>query len=335
MKMNKLENIKLSFIIPVYNVEKYLCECIDSIVNQIKSECEIILINDGSTDSSGKICDEYDKKYSFVKTFHKENTGVADSRNFGLKHAVGKYVAFVDSDDFIAEQAINKIIDWINEYSADLCFLNAVKWYSNSKEEKVDTLFDRDKIFNKESEEVLYYLATMEKYPGSCWGKLFRREFLLEYNILFPSKRKHGEDLTFVRKVLLNANSFDYLPLIFYKYRQGRKESVTHSINVTSFLELSKFVIESLEECDSFKGKSIKKYESFMSFVGYEYGIMLYHYSRLSNDDKKKYYSILKDNSWVMKHGKTRKIKIIYFLIKVLGIRFIAYILNIYMSFRL
>ncbi|MBR5794559.1 MAG: glycosyltransferase, partial [Erysipelotrichaceae bacterium] len=85
MKMNKLENIKLSFIIPVYNVEKYLCECIDSIVNQIKSECEIILINDGSTDSSGKICDEYDKKYSFVKTFHKENTGVADSRNFGLK----------------------------------------------------------------------------------------------------------------------------------------------------------------------------------------------------------------------------------------------------------
>ena len=93
----------ISIIVPVYNVENYLKECIDSILRQEFRDYEIILVDDGSKDDSGKICDEYGKKYSFISVIHKKNGGLSDARNFGLKIAKGEYILFIDSDDYIAK----------------------------------------------------------------------------------------------------------------------------------------------------------------------------------------------------------------------------------------
>ena len=109
--MNQPNNktVQLSFIIPVYNVEAYLIECVESIISQIEDNCEVILVNDGSTDNSGKICDEYALNYAFINVIHKENGGLSSARNAGLKCAKGEYIAFIDSDDRIASNSVKQI----------------------------------------------------------------------------------------------------------------------------------------------------------------------------------------------------------------------------------
>ena len=101
--------MEVSVIVPVYNLQDFLSNCVNSIVNQnmAKSKYEVLLIDDGSTDKSGELCDEYSRRYSFVKSFHKPNGGLSDARNYGLKHATGKYIAFIDSDDAIGPDYLN------------------------------------------------------------------------------------------------------------------------------------------------------------------------------------------------------------------------------------
>lgn len=117
----------ISFIVPVYNVEKYLDTCITSIVDQKYKDYEIILVDDGSTDSSPKICDRYEHQHSFIKTIHKENGGLSDARNYGIKAAKGEYILFVDSDDYIAPDAVENIVNTLKseKNDIDVMFLEA------------------------------------------------------------------------------------------------------------------------------------------------------------------------------------------------------------------
>ena len=116
--MNKL----VSIIIPVYNVEKYLAECIESVLKQTYQNIEILLIDDGSPDNSGKICDEYEEKDSRVRVIHKENGGVSSARNVGLEQANGEYITFIDSDDFVSESYIEELYIALENGNSDLAF---------------------------------------------------------------------------------------------------------------------------------------------------------------------------------------------------------------------
>ena len=325
MGNNKL----LSFVIPVYNVEEYLRECVDSILYQIDDSCEIILVDDGSTDGSGDICDEYKAKSDIIKVIHKENTGVADTRNFGIKQATGKYITFVDSDDFIENGSLAKIFEWAKECSVDVCLLNGVKWYSDSKEHLIDEIFDKEQIQNKNPEDVLYYLSNADKFPGSACMKLFRRKFILNSNIYFPINRKHGEDLTFVRKAFLNAKSFDYLKIKFYKYRQERKESATHFVNDVSFFDIYKFISESVEECNSIKRAYPKKYISLMNFVAYEYCILLWQMQYVSIEKKQEAQKIVSEYEWLLNFSRMSKVKKVNLIKKLFGLKITSKILDI------
>ena len=128
---------KISIISPVYNVEDYLKDCVESILNQTYKNIELILIDDGSTDNSGKICDEYASKDNRVKIVHKKNGGLSSARNAGLDIATGDYIFFVDSDDFLYKNSvIEKIIKATNGGTKDLILLPYIKWYSESKYEE-------------------------------------------------------------------------------------------------------------------------------------------------------------------------------------------------------
>ena len=118
---------KLSFVLPVYKVEQYLRQCLDSILTQATEECEVVLVDDGSPDNSGVICDEYAAKYSNVKVKHIPNGGNSAARNLGVDLAEGEYICFVDSDDYIDAEAVPKMLDWIHQEEADVCFLQATK----------------------------------------------------------------------------------------------------------------------------------------------------------------------------------------------------------------
>ena len=203
-------NPKISIIIPVYNVEQYLMQCLDSVVNQTYKNLEIILVNDGSTDNSGKICDEYNLKDSRIKVVHKENGGISSARNEGLKLSTGSYVAFVDADDYLEKQYIEKLV----ETDADIAVCSFYKEYPFNSEKNI--------IINKKTlktkDEFIYDILSFQKALGCAWGKLFNTKFLKENNIFFNENLKVAEDAEFCLISVQYNPKIVYIPEILYHY---------------------------------------------------------------------------------------------------------------------
>ncbi len=320
---------ELSFIIPVYNVENYLEECVESILCQVDERCEIILVDDGSPDNCPQICDEFAGKDSRVKVIHKENGGLSSARNAGMLAASGKYVTFVDSDDLIYSDSIPMIIEWIKNEDADICFLQAEKIYPDGTLQDLGECIESKPLRGHSAEEAVSYLASRPKYPGSAWSKLYKRDFLNEFDLHFPYDRRYSEDLGFIRDCILNARKFDALEIPFYKYRQGRKGSITNHITLKNFNDLFLFIEESVGKLYAQQGNdSVSK--SVMSFVAYEYSVLLYLYFQIPKEERKSILPKLKKYSWVLEYAKTKKIRIIYFMCRLFDVRFAAFAMKQY-----
>lgn len=322
---------KISFIIPVYNVKDYITQCVESIASQASEEVEIILVDDGSTDCSGAMCDAFAEKYPIVCVFHQKNAGHSAARNFGLNKATGKYVVFVDSDDFIGANSVCKIINWIDNNDEDLCFMNFYKYFPDGKTQLVDRYPDSSIIKGNLADKALEIIARGEKFPGSACGKLFKRERLVRNNIVFPLDLRHGEDLTFMINCYANFDSFDYLNIDYYYYRQERKDSITASVDKTQICaNLSTFVINTIKYSEGFPDKK----DSLLNFAAYEYLIVLSAYCLLKNDAKNKTKTFLNEYKWVLKHGTSKKIRILRLITKVLGLKLTSILMRTWMNIR-
>ena len=325
----------ISFIIPVYKVEKYINECVDSILNQLTDACEVILVDDGSPDRSGVICDGYADRDSRVKVVHQKNSGHSAARNAGLKMAVGEYVSFIDSDDYIGQGCVKEILNWIKTADADICFMEGYKLFPDGTTESLGDEIVRSQILGRSKEEVFQHLATLPKYPGSACTKLFRREFLMENDLKFPIDLTHAEDLTLCLNCFLKAERFDALPCPFYYYRQNREGSMTSKISGSSFHGLSEFVsnfADSLTDKQRNPHTRITGYA--MAFVAYEYSILLWEYSRLNTAEKNAAKEFLQDYKWVLSYGASKKTKLIQKVVRILGVDLTAKVLDVYMRNR-
>lgn len=221
------EKYLISIIVPVYNVEKYLTECVDSIVNQSYKNLEIILVDDGSTDNSGYMCDQFARKDLRIRVFHKVNGGVSDARNYGLKVAKGDYIGFVDSDDSIELDMYENLLK--------LCIENEVKLSCSKFEEKCDKKIDKRGI-RSEIKEVLLSAEELLKciiwgddtvvLTVAVWNRLYHRDIIK--GVEFPKGKDYGEELVFTTKVVLNAGQCAYTSKELYHYRI-RKDSIIHS----------------------------------------------------------------------------------------------------------
>lgn len=327
--MEANQQILLSFILPIYNVEQYLEECVDSILTHMTDDCEIILVDDGTKDSSGKICDRYAENDSRIRVIHKENGGLSSARNAGLAVARGTYVSFVDSDDKIYSDSVLKILEWIRNGGTDMCFLEAEKFFPDGTRYNLGECIAGDQLRSRSRKEAIAYLASRPKYPGSAWAKLYRREFLLENDLHFPFDRRYSEDLGFIRDCILAARDFDALNIPFYQYRKNRQGSITSNITSKNFNDLLLFVSESDEKLDVRKTNDPVA-QAIMSFVAYEYAILLYLYHSLPQADKKEVRAKLKTYSWTLKYARTKKGKIISLVCRLFGIRFTAFLLKQY-----
>ena len=161
-----------SIIIPVYNVEKYLNECVDSVLNQKNVDYEIILVDDGSTDNSGQICDEYVKNHSNISVIHKQNGGASDARNIGIEEAEGDYILFIDSDDKIEKNSLSKINEVIiNQKFPDIVMLEVYKYFDNNG--TIISLSDgvNEDIDILKGKKLFEYLSNLPKYPASPCSK--------------------------------------------------------------------------------------------------------------------------------------------------------------------
>lgn len=212
--------MKISVIVPVYNVEKYLEKCLDSLVNQTLKDIEIIVVNDGSPDNSQKIIDKYSKKYKNIKSYIKENGGLSDARNFGIKKATGKYVAFVDSDDYVREDMYEKMYQKAISGNFDMvvCDLNYI--YENSDKIK--------RASSNVAKDTTNIKKTMLNIYPAAWNKIFKKE-LFSNKIEFK-KGVWFEDVEFIYKILPYVNSIGVVAEPFNQYLQ-REGSITKSVD--------------------------------------------------------------------------------------------------------
>lgn len=325
---------KLSFILPIYKVEAYLPQCVDSILTQAGEHCEIILVDDGSPDNCGAICDAYAAKHDFIKVIHKPNGGLSDARNAGLKVATGRYVLFVDSDDYIEEGSVEQILRWIDSTDADFAFLLSRKVFPDGTSEPLGENLIRQEIQGKSRVEVLRFLAGCPKFPASAWGKIYRRDFLLEGNHWFPNDRRLSEDLQYSIDLFLSAEKFDYLDFPYYCYRQSRAGSITNHISPRYYFDTFLFVSDCANRFAP-GGKAKDEQSSLaLSFAAYEYAIRLWELPELSGEDWEKAWSLLKEYRWVLAYGRSSRTKLVHYAVMILGLRGTAKLLKWYMSRR-
>ena len=225
-----MHNTKISVIVPVYNVERYIHECIDSILNQTFKEFELILIDNGSIDNSGKICDDYGKRDNRIKVIHTENVGVSVARNIGLKAAIGEYIMFIDSDDYIEKCTLMNSYSIAQMYNADIVMfaLKLIYEHSNNKDEVVSyNKYDDIEIYS--NKEVIKKYLTHE-IRGYVWNRLVKREILIRNNIVFPIGVGYGEDIFVTLETISAAQKVVLMNEAMYNYRQ-RKDSMSKIIS--------------------------------------------------------------------------------------------------------
>lgn len=212
----------VSIIIPIYNVENYLQQCIDSLLNQSHSQLEIILIDDGSTDRSPQICDENEKKDSRIKVIHKQNAGAASARNVGLDVATGEYICFIDSDDYIKENYVEKLLYFLEGNNADVSVCSYLYLYKDAIEHEY-----MDPIGVVSEKEFIRRFLTDWKC-GLLWNKMFKATLMR--NVRFEEGHKIDDEF-FTYKVIMNADKVVVISDELYIYRM-RASSVMQSTQI-------------------------------------------------------------------------------------------------------
>ena len=297
-----------SIVIPVYNVEKYLNQCVDSILSQTFKDFELILVDDGSKDNSGQICDGYAQMDARVKVIHKENGGLSDARNEGTSQASGKYIIYVDSDDYIDGDDFLEEVYSKAQNGADVICYKFRKYYDNAgKFGECSFSFPDFESYNTLPERVRY-LVCRDSFYCSAWSKAIKLELIKDNEILFE-KGLLGEDQEWYYHVLIKAKSIDAIDRAFVIYRQ-RENSITKT-----------FKIKNLTDCLYI----IKKWNTQIGIaeIEEEYKTALYHslaklycniliaYTNLKDKNKKKYYKELKELKLLLKYNLNPRTRVV------------------------
>ena len=231
-----MKNDLISIIIPVYKVEKYLEKCIESVLKQTYTNLQIILVDDGSPDNCGKICDEYAKKDSRIEVIHKINGGLSDARNVGIAKAKGKYIGFVDSDDYIKEDMYEILINLIKEYDADVSICNLY-----------DVIEGKEYIRNKENGikeynriDILKEVLLDKNIQSYAWNKLYKKELFNE--IKYPIGKKY-EDIGTTFYIFEKCNKVVVTSEPEYYYLK-RADSLVNNVTESTVLDYTEIIIQ-------------------------------------------------------------------------------------------
>lgn len=290
-----MENkIDIDLIIPVYNVQPYLRKCIDSALAQTLSYFRIILVDDGSTDGSGAICDEYAKKYDRIEVVHQENMGLSGAKNTGMKISKAPYIMFLDSDDWISSNTVEMMARVIESSSYDIVQCKAKIEYDDSPDKshivkripKVRT-YDREGAFRS-------FFSDGNIGPAS-WGKLYKREIL--HGIEFPVGKVH-EDVAVIKDILDKCDNIAYIDeeLWHYRFRVG-------SISRTHYAQKNRFLFD----CVKKMSVVLEEYPKLQSsYEGYRILVAKSLFLMFSEEDKINFYSDYNEYLSILKHGRLK-----------------------------
>lgn len=226
-------NLKVSVIVPVYKVEESIKRCIDSILNQTYQNIELILVDDGSPDNSGKICDQY-LKDSRVQVIHNKNKGVSFARNTGLKMAQGDYITFCDSDDFYSPNHIEKMVYSANKYNADITISG---FFQEQNKSFFSSVKSKSSLLN--IIDIVKHFTLDNEFGGYCWNKLFKRSVIID--LAFPEDLDIMEDTYFLCQAIFNASIMYYLAEPSYFYCDNQESAVRNVDNLISGVNTLKY----------------------------------------------------------------------------------------------
>ena len=226
----------LTVVIPVYNVEKYLKRCVESVLVQEWNNYDILLIDDGSNDSSPRICDDYAKVYDFISVIHKKNGGLSEARNTGISHAKGDYVYFPDSDDWLEPQTFKELAEVLESQEFDIVSFN--REFVKGEEDVIISDPVETQVFN--GKDAFVHMLKHSYITGFANDKIYRKSLFVDHDILFP-KGKYYEDLGTNYKLFLSAKNVFATNQKYYHYLIDNPDSITQSWNEQKFSDMFGF----------------------------------------------------------------------------------------------
>lgn len=279
----------VSVIVPVYKVEKCLNRCVDSILAQSYENLELILVDDGSPDNSGNICDEYAEKDRRVQVIHQCNKGAAQARNAAITIAAGKYIAFVDSDDEIAPQMLQRMVSSAEDADAQLVACNYLQYEKDAVIEGQHNFPANEKLDRSQIERIVFPNIVKCNTTGyfQLWNKLYRTQIIKENNLMIPHNMSFGEDLVFNISYMLHAESIIGINDVLYKYYLG-KDGL--------FNRYRKSFLSDVMQCRSFLLENLKEYEKYdasFSQINMKYMYYMVRFIRQSFENDPEYKTVI------------------------------------------
>lgn len=256
---------KVSIIVPVYNVGPYLGRCIDSLMNQTYRNLDIILVDDGSTDGSGKLCEEFAEKDARIRVFHQKNSGVSTARNLGLEKAVGDFIGFVDSDDWVDEDMYSSLVNLAETNGADIAICG---YYVNNDADPSVNLQAPPQTLSQETAIERCLDTNYYSMGASIWNKLFKKNIIQDHLLRFNGNLVIGEDMLFLCSAIMQSRTIMYAPAPKYHYavHDAGAINMTFHAKKASVIDAHKKVEELVKDQYPRLGDLIRKRSALTSY---------------------------------------------------------------------
>lgn len=320
-----------SIIIPVYNVENHLKECLESILSQSYTNYEIILVDDGSTDGSGKICDSYAREYHNIRVYHQKNRGQSVARNLAVEKASGEYLWFVDSDDIVLyKNALQQLSFEIKEKPDVISFgwkeADSIEKFSESKEK---FNFNRTEQKKYTGEDYLKSSLKEKKlYQWYPWVYVYRRSYWQNKKFQFPTGKKF-EDVKLIYRTLLEASTVKKHKKALYGYRINRKGSTTTSVNMNTLVDGMVVIAENINEIESNSQIDEELKHRLANNFSCTYFALIILSTKLSKKEITNFLNVAKQYYWVTNYTTQIPQKIVKIAIDMLGISVVQSLLGV------
>ena len=322
--------LSFSIIIPVYRVEQYLDQCVQSVVAQTYREFEVILIDDGSPDNSGALCDRWAEKDSRIRVIHQENQGLSGARNTGIQAASGDYLMFLDSDDWWSgETVLQTVAERLEKTGADVLSFNYQKIYGGKRETPYfGDLADAPQTLWAEAS--LRYMMDHNIWVTGACNKAIRRDLVLANGLFFRMKIT-SEDIDWTLRLAICANRFDFINTVVFLYRQ-RTASISHSVSRSRVEGLCANVEECLRLLDA---APAEKAEILKPFVSYQYATAVFNYTGLKKQDRTAAVTArVQSLLYLLQWSKNTKVRMMHLCNQVFGFSVTVFLLRCWETLR-
>ena len=309
-------SIIFSIIVPVYNVEAYVKECVDSILAQTYTHYEVILVDDGSKDNTGSICDGYANQFSQIQVIHQANAGLSAARNTGIETAKGEYLIFVDGDDYIDKESLNRFYMILKNQNIDVLVTRMIQKYQDTEEIRNDKITDLEDV---NTEKIVNWVFKESQNTWPAVQYVVSRKFIEKNCLRFIIGYLH-EDLAWTGSLFIYVEKAGICTLPWYYHRMQRKGSITSTSNprrVCDVLELSEVILRVLKEENVMKDRyqliSKRVFSSILSILS--------QYRLADSNGKKQIIECIKKHRKMLKEFRSKKAKILMCMFKIIGIK--------------